>query len=70
MDNQILAHTKYNWIYYIVFIQKYRRKVMYRTIEKEVGEILSTICKITGIHLIKGGICRTLYIYMYQFRLR
>ena len=30
---------------------------MYGKIGKEVGEILSTVCKITGIHLIKGGIC-------------
>ena len=26
MDNQILAHTKYNCTYHIVFIPKYRRK--------------------------------------------
>ena len=30
---------------------------MYGKIGKEVGEILSIVCKITGIHLIKGGIC-------------
>lgn len=42
MDNQILAHTKYNCMYYIVFIPKYRRKVMYGKIGKEAGEILST----------------------------
>ena len=28
MDNQILAHTKYNCTYHIVFIPKYRRKVL------------------------------------------
>ena len=51
MDNQILAHTKYNCTYHIVFIPKYRRKVMYGKIGKEVGEILSTVCKITGVKL-------------------
>ena len=56
MDNQILAHTKYNCTYHIVFIPKYRRKVMYGKIGKEVGEILSTVCKITGVKLIKGGV--------------
>ncbi len=35
MDNQILAHTKYNCTYHIVFIPKYRRKVMYGKIWKE-----------------------------------
>ena len=57
MDNKILAHTQYNCTYHIVFIPKYRRKVMYGRIGKEVGDILSTVCKISGIQLIKGGIC-------------
>ena len=57
MDNQILAHTKYNRTYHIVFIPRYRRKVMYGKIGKEIGEILSMVCKITGIELIKGGVC-------------
>ncbi len=57
MDSQILAHTKYNCTYHIVFIPKYRRKVMYGKIGKEVGVILSTVCKITGVELIKGGVC-------------
>ena len=30
---------------------------MYGEIGKEVGEILSTVCKITGVQLIKGGVC-------------
>jgi len=34
MDNNSLAHTKWNCIYHIVFIPKYRRKVMY-------GEVLT-----------------------------
>lgn len=37
MDNQILAHTKYNCTYHIVFIPKYRMKVMYGKSGKEVG---------------------------------
>ena len=57
MDNQILAHIKYNCKYHIVFIPRYRRKVMYGKIGKEIGEILSMVCKITGIELIKGGVC-------------
>ncbi len=57
MDNKILAYTKYNCTYHIVFIPKYRRKVMYGKLGKEVGWILFAVCKITGIELIKGGIC-------------
>ena len=57
MDNKILAHTKYKCTYHIVFIPKYRRKVMYGKLGREVGEILPAVCKITGIELIRGGIC-------------
>lgn len=57
MDDHILAHTKYDCTYHIVFIPKYRRKVMYGKIGKEIGEILSMVCKIIGIELIKGGVC-------------
>ena len=64
MDNQILAHTKYNCTYHIVFIPKYRRKVMYGKIGKEIGEILSMICKIIGIELIKGGV-RPNHVHLY-----
>lgn len=57
MDNQIVAHMKYDCTYHIVFIPKYRRKAMYGAIGKEVGELLSTVCKITGVQLIQGGVC-------------
>lgn len=57
MDDKSIAHTKYNCTYHIVFIPKYRRKAMYGRIGKEIGEILSTVCKIPDIQLIKGGVC-------------
>ncbi len=64
MDTQIIAHTKHNCTYHIVFIPKYRRKLMYGKIGKEVGEFLSTVCKITRIRLIKGGICPS-HVHLY-----
>lgn len=30
---------------------------MYGQLKQEVGQNLSTVCKITGIQLIKGGVC-------------
>ena len=41
MDNLSLAHSKYNCTYHIVFIPKYRRKVMFGNLRKEVGEAIS-----------------------------
>lgn len=64
MDNLSLTHTKYNCTYHIVFVPKYRRKVMYGQLKQEIGQILSTVCKITGIQLIKGGVCPG-HVHMY-----
>ena len=43
MDNQSLAHSRYNCTYHIVFIPKYRRKVMFGKLRKDVGEILGKV---------------------------
>ena len=45
MDDNSLAHSRYNCTYHIVFIPKYRRKAMFGALRKEVGEILGKICK-------------------------
>ena len=57
MDNESLAHTKYNCTYHVVFIPKYRRKKMYGELWKDVVEILRRVCEIEGIKLIKGAVC-------------
>lgn len=64
MDDLSLTHTKYNCTYHVVFVPKYRRKVMYGQLRQEVGQILSTVCKITGVQLIKGGVCPD-HVHMY-----
>ena len=38
MDNQSLSHSRYNCTYHIVFIPKYRRKAMFGSLRREVGE--------------------------------
>ena len=43
MDDQSLAHSKYNCTYHIVFIPKYRRKIMYGEVRTEIGEIIKYI---------------------------
>ena len=35
MDNNSLAHTKWNCKYHIVFTPKYRRQIIYREIKVE-----------------------------------
>ena len=36
MDNQSIQHTRWNCTYHIVFIPKYRRKVMYGEIKRDL----------------------------------
>ena len=55
MDNQSLAHSRYNCTYHIGFLPKYRRKVMYGKLRAEVGEILGKVCKMEDVTIIKAG---------------
>ena len=57
MDNKSLAHTKWNCTYHIVFIPKYRRKVMYGQVRKDVREVIRQLCKMRDVQLISGAVC-------------
>jgi len=45
MDNKSLAHSKWNCKYHIVFAPKYRRRVIYGELKKEIGQILRRLCE-------------------------
>ena len=57
MDEQSLAHTKWNCKYHIVFAPKYRRKVFYGEKRREIGEILRTLCNWKKIRIIEAEVC-------------
>ena len=69
MDNQSLSHSRYNCTYHIVFIPKYRRKVMFGVLRREVGEILGKVCKMEGVTILKAATLPD-HVHMYQFRPR
>ena len=56
MANQhnTLAHTKWMCKYHIVFIPKYRRKVIYNQLRKDISGYISTLCKYKGVQIIEG----------------
>ena len=64
MDNQSISHTKYNCTYHVVFIPKYRRKVMMGQLRSEVAEIIKKVCELVGVQLIRGGICKD-HVHLY-----
>ncbi len=55
MDGQSLAHSRYNCTYHIVFIPKYRRKAMFGSLRKEVGEILGKACRMEEVAILKAA---------------
>ena len=56
MANQTnsLAHTKWMCKYHIVFIPKYRRKVIYNQYRADLQEIIRTLCKYKGVEILEG----------------
>ena len=56
-DSNILAHTKWNCKYHIVFAPKYRRKVFYEEKRVEIREILRELCQWKGVEIIEGEVC-------------
>ena len=51
------AHSKYRCQYHIVFAPKYRRKVIYGTIKKDIGEILRKLCEQKNVEIIESEAC-------------
>ncbi len=57
IDTNILAHTKWNFKYHIVFAPKYRRKEIYGQIKRDIGEILRKLCEQKDVVIIEAEAC-------------
>ena len=57
MDSNSLAHTKWKCQYRIVFIPKYRKKVLYGKVRDDVREVIRTLCKYKNVEIIEGAVC-------------
>ena len=49
-----LSHTKWMCKHRIVFTPKYRRKVIYNQVRKDIGETLGKLCEHRGVEMIEG----------------
>jgi len=56
MDKNSLAHTKLNCKYHIIFIPKYRRKVMYGEVRADIREIIKTLCGYKEVEILEGNV--------------
>ena len=57
MDSKSLSHTKWKCQYHIVFIPKYRKKVLFGKIRNDVREIIQALCRYKSIEIISGAVC-------------
>ena len=53
-DWQSLSHVRWECKYHVVFIPKYRRKVIYGKIRQRLGPILLELCRQKGVELLEG----------------
>lgn len=51
---QSLSHVKWDCKYHVVFIPKYRQKVLYGRLRNRVGRILRELCEQRGVELLEG----------------
>ena len=64
MDNNSLAHTKWNCKYHIVFTPKYRRQAIYQRISADIGQIIRALCKRKEIEIIQAAALKD-HIHLY-----
>ncbi len=57
MDSKSLSHSRWKCQYHIVFIPKYRKKVLYGQLRKDVREIIMTLCKYKNVEIVSGAVC-------------
>ncbi len=59
MKNKVkyTAHSSYRCEYHIVFAPKYRRKVIYKELRRDIGEILRKLCSQMKVEIIEAEAC-------------
>lgn len=53
-DDKSLAHTRWNCKYHLVFTPKYRRKVIYGQLKRDIGKILRKLCEMKEVEIIEA----------------
>ena len=48
-----LSHVRWECKYHVVFIPKYRRKVLYGPLRRQIGPILRELCRQKGVELLE-----------------
>jgi len=55
MENfESLSHVRWECKYHIVFIPKYRRKVIFGKLRRAIGRIIRELCQQKGVEVLEG----------------
>ena len=59
MKNEVkhTAHSSYRCEYHLVFAPKYRRKVIYKAVRRDIIEIIKKLCKEMKVEIIEAEAC-------------
>ncbi len=57
MDSSSLSHTRYKCQSHILFIPKYRKRIMYGRLKVDVREIIKKLCDYRSIEIVEGAVC-------------
>ena len=59
MKNEVkhTAHSSYRCEYHIVFAPKYRRRVVYKELKKDIGDIIRKLCAEMKVEIIEAEAC-------------
>lgn len=57
MDENSLSHTKWNCIYHITFIPRYRRKEIYGKLQQDIGQIVRQLCAYKDVEIVEAKAC-------------
>ena len=49
-----LSHVRWDCKYHVVFVPKYRKKALFGKFRRQVGEILSELCRQRSVELLEG----------------
>lgn len=55
MNDASITHTRWNCQYHIVFIPKYRKKVIFKEVRKDLGQILRKLCEMKEVTIIAAA---------------
>lgn len=56
-DINSLSHSKWRCQYHIVFAPKYRRKVIYKELRADIGQIIRKLCEEKKVEILEAQAC-------------